>query len=436
MANTLSTQSLVAKAVAFKWAAQEGFADHLEFQTEGVPDAVDNTGYTVNLRRQARHAGTVVSTGYDYNLTAFTQPGQTTTDSSGATVTSAGYSARVDATLPLIIDTRIEANLQLSMEELMFKVTAEEAIERHIEPAIVQMRDQANLLIAQKISKYAGASVVSDGTAALTTGIVNGIYKAKALMTSRGMAPNAKKNMIVNPNVMPIIGASNANVFKANTEKTWSMGEYQPIAGFDIYESALLDVPTVVAAGGTITVDSDTPARPTIWAQTWTLKCSGWVQNRVIKAGTKIQIKNSGTVINFCNPTVYTDTGYSAIFTVVSDATAVTAGGVVTLTLSEPFIASGAAQSVVADLVPGTSTVEIINSGLTRPSYAFSNDAVTLVSPKVKVPYGVKAQHFKLGGFNIALVEDHWPGTLQSITKLVLFLGAAVKRPESIVAIY
>jgi hypothetical protein len=143
----------------------------------------------------------------------------------------------------------------------------------------------------------------------------------------------------------------------------------------------------------------------------------------------------SGTAINWATPFVGTDTGIVATFAVTQTVTA-SGTGTATLTLTEPAIFTGAFRNIFTELVVGSTAALAIATGTARSSYAFSNDAITLVSPEVAIPEGtVNSRNLKLGGFNIGMIEDRWPGTLQNIVKLICFVGGAVPKPEGIVAI-
>lgn len=420
MANSFQNQKLIEKAVAFKWMAAQGFADRLQFRNDLVPGAQKNAGYTTTIRRPSRIQATAGITGLDYNLPGVTSP-------------AVSYSNLADATVPVTVEKRFEVNIQASMEELTFELDRDDVVQRFIEPAIVSMRDQINLYISNKIEAAAGNTIVK----ASSTGddIIKSLFDAKALMSQRGaLTASTKKSVLFNPGIMPTLGVANAKVFHSNDGAgLWANAEYAPLAGFDVYESPLLSVPTITSAS--YTVAAGTGARPTSWVQTWELTLGGTTSGATIKAGTKIKFSNSGTVINWANPTIGTDIGYGATFTVAQDVTPTGSTAVVKVT--EPFIPTGDSKNVTADLIPGTTVVTIVNVGTSRPSYAFANDAIILVSPEVKLPSGLDySKSMKLGGFNIALIEDHYPGTLQTITKLVCFAGAAVVKPEGVVALY
>lgn len=427
MANTFQTTSKIEKAVAFQWEAFKGFADHCEFHNDELPSAVDNTGYSKLIRRPSRHKTTASGVATDYSLPGVTQP-------------TVGYGAMVDATFPFAITQRFETNLQVSLEEMMFKLDAKDVMDRHLTPAIIDHRNQINAYIAANIEAAAGNTIVTDGSA---DGYNSGIFKARQLMINRaGIVDGKDKTLLLNTGVLPVLGTGNAKLFHTvDNASQFQSGDFQKIAGFNIFESPTLSTPTYTAIGASAVVaaaQNVTNFLTAAWTPTWTLSVTGATANVVIKAGTKIKFTNGSTDVRWIVPSVGADAGFAATFTVVSDAT-FDGTGSGTLVLSEPFIAGGDFQNVSANLIAGSTkvVVAVTTGSVLTPSYAFAKEAIWLGSPEVKYPKGVdRGISMKLGGFNIALIEDHWPGTLQSITKIVSFLAVGVAKPEAICTLY
>ena len=427
MANTFQTTSKIEKAIAFQWEAFKGFADHCEFHNDELPSSVDNTGYSKLIRRPSRHASTATGVAADYSLPGVTQP-------------VVGYGAMADASFPFAITQRFETNLQVSLEELMFKLEAKDAMDRHITPAIVAHRNKMNAYIAANIEAAAGNTIVTDGSA---DGYNAGIYKARQLMINRaGIVDGKDKTLLLNTGVLPVLGTGNAKLFHTvDNANQFQTGDFQKIAGFNIFESPTLSTPTYNAIGASAVVSAAQDVSGFLtaaWTPTFTVAVTGATANVVIKAGTKIKFTNGSTDIRWIVPDVNSDAGFAATFTVVQDAT-FSGAGAGTLVLSEPFIAGGDFQNVSANLVAGSTkvAVAVATGSVVTPSYAFAKEAIWLGSPEVKYPKGVdRGISMKLGGFNIALIEDHWPGTLQTITKIVSFLAVGVAKPEAIVTLY
>jgi hypothetical protein len=463
--NSLATQSLVAEWVAYNWEAQEGFADYVdEPEKDFVPKAVNNTGYSVSLRRPSRVETTVTTTNVNYALPGVTQP-------------PVGYSAKIDATLPFTIGTRLEVNLQTSMEELIFKLTKGQDVERHVSSALISLRDKANLILANLIEAGSSATlpVSTTGFAADPSGFMTQLFNAEALLSQRGALPDGKgsKSILFNNTQIYKVGVGNAGTFHADgSGKAWERGEFAPLAGFNVYKSGLLPVIAGALAIAGITVQSipttgnnsvstqvsPTGGLPFSWQQFTDLVLTGFTNNQVIPAGLTIKFANSGVAVNWCNATTFTDTTYAATFKVVSASAGTAPGGTVGqadvngklyVTVTEPIIPRTSASwgspytgtnspfaNVTADIVAGTTVSVVIPQTGTSyiPNYVFTDDAIVMYSPEVKIDRGaVYSQNIKVGNWNIALIEDRWPGTFQNITKAVMFLGAAIQKPEGII---
>ena len=209
MPNTFQTQSLVERGLAFAWKASEGFADRVSFRNDLVPGAVKNTGYSTTLRRPSYGGTTQAGTAVDYSLPGVTQP-----------VAPAAYDTLTDITLPITVSQRFEYNMQVSMEELTFKLSKEDAMKRFIEPAIVDMRDKINYFVSNLVAQSAGQVInTAANTDFPTKGdqFMQGMLQAKALMAYRkGITGNTQpKTALINPNVITNLGMANAKVYHA-----------------------------------------------------------------------------------------------------------------------------------------------------------------------------------------------------------------------------
>lgn len=425
--NTFKTTSKVEKALAFAWEAYEGFADHCEFHNDELPSAVDNTGYTKQIRRPSRHKATVTSVNQDYSLPGVMNP-------------IVPYGQMVDSSFTFAITDRFETNLQVSMEDILFNLEKSDVMSRHIEPAIIEHRNKINACIASYIEAAAGNTLVTDKT---TDGYNSAIYQARQLMINRaGISDGQEKTLLLNTGVLPVLATGNAKIFHSvNNAGQFQNGDFEKIAGFNIYESPTLSTPTYTSFGNSMVVASSQHVDELLtapWTPTTKIAVSGGTANVTIKAGTKIKFTNGSKDIRWTVPTIDADAGFASTFTVVSDSVLDGSGNGL-LEFSEPFIAGGDFKNVSDNLVAGSTKITAVTTAgtLLTPSYAFAKQAIWLGSPAVKYPKGVDSGiSLKLGGFNIALIEDHWPGTLQSITKIVSFLAVGIAKPEAITCIY
>lgn len=438
--NTFQTTSKVEKAIAFQWKEFDGFIDHLEFHNDELPGAVDKTGYSKLIPRPSRHKANLKDN-FRPELKVGADDGSYFEDLSltGVTQPTDGYGSMVDVSFPFQLRYKVVTDLQVSLEDLMFKMDREQAMDQHFTPAIIEHKNNLNLAVANLIEASAGNTIVTDGS---YDGYVEALYKSRQLMINRaGISAKTEKFALLNTSVLPKIGLAGAKVFQARgADNIYAKGEFEPIAGFNLYESPTLATPTynAIGAGAVVAAGYDVTQRNGVaWTPTWKVDLSGLTNNVVVKAGTKIKFTNT-SAIRFTVPTVGSDAGFDATFTVVKSATA-SGTGTVTLELSEPFIYGGDFGNVDQALIAGTTAVSLAVTAATRltPSYAFDKSAVWVGSPSVKYPKGVdNAINLKLGGVNISLIEDHWTGTLQSTTKIISFLAVGIAKPEAITCIY
>jgi len=426
--NSFKTQSKVDKALYFAFKEQAGIADKIDWRSDEF-SAQNNLGASISLRRPTEMAATVTSLGNDESL-----PGTVNTvgQPNTAGMPTVGYKTHTEPIIPLAITHRIETNMQYSLEDLTFNLTAEQAYERAIKPAMTRMVDKINKLIINALDGVSGQYVAgASGPAKASTGdewLVNA-HEANSIMEARGLvAPQGEKSMIVNPSVAPKLGPKQATVFHSvGADKTYKTGLLGQYAGYDMYSSGLLGPKTI---DGTSTVTITDITMPTVWQDGFSFTAT--IGTADLKAGTRLKFANSGVAVNCVNLSTKEDTGYAFVGVVASD---VATGTGKTVTIKEVAIATGDYQNVSAAITAST-TVTVANAGVIRPNYAFLNDAIAAASPEVKLPAGVKGRNINIDGINIALVEDHWPGTLQSITKLVAFVGVCVPKPEGIVTLY
>lgn len=417
MANSFKSQAKVDKAVYFAFKESAGIADKCDWQTEKF-SATENLGQTVAFRRPNQIIGNVTT----IDPRAYDLPG---------TMVPANFKSHVEPFVNLTVDTKVEAPLQFSLEDMTFNVDKDEVYERSIKPAIASIRDQINALMINKLDLVTGNSIYG---ASITTGSTGdewlaNTYEANSLLVSRGIPESEmRKSVIMSPKSVSKLAVKQATIFNApGADDVYRNGMLGKYAGFDFYSSGLLGAKVTNA---TATVDITAITLPTTWQPTFSFTAD--VAVATLKAGTKITFANSGTVVNWVHPSTKADTGYAAQFVVQED---VAVGTGVTVTVAECAVAAGDFQNISA-AITASSTVALINGGTTRPSYAFYDKAIVAASPIIKIPSTSKGRIINLDGFNLAIIEDHWPGTTQSITKLVGYVGMAVVRPEAVVAMY
>lgn len=415
--NSFKTQSKIDKALYFAFKEQAGIADRIDWRSDEF-SAQNNLGASINLRRQTELGATETVLGNDESLPSGMNP-------------TVGYKTVSEPVIPLAINTRIETNIQYSIEDLTLNLSADQAYERAIKPAMKRMIDKINANLINKMELSAGQYVAgASGPATASTGAewLKHPYSVNALFDARGVNVG-DKSILVAPDVQALLGPQQATVFHAaGAEKTYTSGKLGMYAGYDMYASGLQSARAINStAAVTITAVA---SQPTVWASSFTVTAT--IATADLKAGTRLTFANSAVPVNYVNLSTKANTGKAFSAIVLQDAPI---GTGVPLVLSECPVASGDYQNVSAAITAST-TVSVVNTGSTIPSFAFENSAICGASPEVKIPYGVKGRNINIDGINIAMVETVWPSTLQSITKLVAFVGIAVPKPESIVAIY
>lgn len=444
MANSLSAQNRIARAVAFKWEDMPGLCDHIAWAEETgsrmglnldeVPALVnpaENTGPTVSLRRPSRIDATLTTVGTDYSLP-------------GVTDTPLGYQARVDATVPLTINIRAEANLQLSMEELSLYLTNKQGIERHIEPAVTSIKAQINKQIAYVVSQYAGQSVsVGSAQTNWSQNWLQAASDAHNLMVERNATTYDTNKLTA------LVPGSTYSYLNANAGIVFNYGEDireaqakgltyndRRLAGYSLQPSPLTGNYYVPVAPSSV-VTTATAGVASGYAQTWTVPVSGLTASTTYKAGTVVGFSVSSANVNWINPLTKTDSGFQATFTLVSDATS-SAGGTATFTLSEALVYGGAFQNTtLTAALPSGAAMTFINASTSavtaRNSFLFDKSAIVGVSPNIVVPKGVyDVKQWRQSGVGITIGSVTYPNTWQEMTKIVVLAGVAVLKPEGV----
>lgn len=449
MANLIKTQNLVRKYLELDWEDQKGLKEKIEWRSDEF-DPADNPGDTITLRRPTQLKSTATAYGQDYSLPGVTQP-------------PVGYQSMADVTVPLKITQRLETNLQYSIEDLSTRFTPEQIRERYLNSALTEMHAKLDNFLASTMSLSSGQVIAnvsaSTGfsnlgtavTASTGNGLLAGLAAGQGLLNARGASPSGKgRYAVMNESAQGVLNLAQLTNF--NPQKTvsdiYNSGEMGDFAGFSVSRSPLLPTTGAVATYGSPTVNGANQGLHStvgginpgtgVWAQTWSLVTSGWTANVAIPAGLKIAISG----VNWAQTHLKTDTGVTASFVVVS-ATTATAGGAATLVLAEPLIYTGGSitdsyQNVTAAPANGA-TITVLNPSVLRPSFAFHKSAVLAASPEIRLTAEMKRRGsytMDFGGFNLAYISDVWPGTNQTIGKLVCFVGATVLMPEWVTEIY
>lgn len=435
------TQSLVENQFAFSWLKQPGLIERVNWDSSAAKKIgpQNRTGVSTNILRPPRATGTISS----YGSRNATLPGNT-----GSDIT---YQAINDAYLPLTIAYTAEMNLQTSIEELS-TTRSKEDIKRYIDQYVIQLRNKIeNNIATVALGGIGQATALTTDQTTYSANVIETLGNAKAMMIERNAIVSGQRDLyaIVHPRVAPKLGAGAASNFHfgSNPEgvQTRSIVPLS-LGGFDLIESPLVSSQSLVAQWSGVTctaavgfdgataVGGSTPASG--WAETTTVALTGLPANQVIPMGTIIY---SGVSENWINP----DTGSSgaqATYAVTSTVTA-TSGGVATVTIKDAPIYSGPYKNIDrSTAIPSGTTWFIFGAGgsasVQKPLICLGPDAIVGVSPEILLPSTVKVlSKLDFGGIKLAIIEDHFPGTVQGILKIIGFYGLTVQKGEAAVVI-
>jgi len=441
----IKTQSLVSDSFAFSWLKQPGLIERIDWNSEAARKIgpVNRTGESVSILRPPRATATISAFGARNTIL----PGST-----GSDIT---YQVINDAYLPLTVAYTMELNLQTSIEELTTRMT-KDGVKRRVEQFAIQARNKMENSIASLALSGIGQATKLTTTSGATysQNVIETLGNAKAMMIERNAAVSNQRDLfcIVHPRVAPKLGAGAASNFHfgSNPERIQERGIVPlNLAGFDLFESPLVSSQSIVAQWGTgaVTCSADVgfdgaaaiAGSPTAsgWAETMSVPLAGVPANQVIPAGTVIY---PNTQDSWINP----DTGSAgaqATYVVTTTVTA-SAGGVATLTVKDAAIFTGPYKNINRTTVIPSGTAwyiypAAVGASVQKPLIALTGDAIVGVSPDIILPSTVKlVEKMNFGGITLALIEDHYPGTVQGILKLIGFWGLAVQKGEGAVTIF
>lgn len=124
-----------------------------------------------------------------------------------------------------------------------------------------------------------------------------------------------------------------------------------------------------------------------------TLNLSGLTAGHTIKAGEVFSIGAAATAVNFVNPRTKQSTGQLAQFVVLEDAVA-DGAGLVTVTIANPIITSGAYQTVTQAPANGAAVTWLGTASTAyRQNAVFHKSAIALVFAKLSDPFTGEASY-------------------------------------------
>lgn len=438
--NFAKTQSLVSERFAFSWLKQPGLIERIDWNSEAARKIgpTNRTGESVSILRPPRAPSTISAFGSRNTIL----PGST-----GSDIT---YQVINDAFLPLTVAYTMELNLQTSIEELTTRFSKEGVMKR-IDQFVIQARNKMeNSISSLALAGIGQSTILTSDQSTYSANVIETLGTAKAMMIERNAAVSGQRDLycIVHPRVAPKLGAGSASNFHfgANPERIQERSVVPlNLGGFDLFESPLVSSQSIVAQWAGVTSTAATgfdgagaiSGSPTAsgWAETTALALTGIPANQVIPAGT---ILYSGVNESWINP----DTGSAgAQATYVVTQTVTALGGVATVTIKDAPIFSGPYQNINrTTAIPSGTTWFIqgaaVGASVQKPLIALTGDAIVGVSPEIILPRTVElVEMMNFGGVKLALIADHYPGTIQGILKLIGFWGLSVQKGEGAVTI-
>lgn len=322
---------------------------------------------------------------------------------SGAT-----YSAEdiQEAVVSLSLDNHKHVDFEITQVDM--KLEIEEATERYIRPAMVELAQQVESDIAAEYVNIGNFS----GTAGTTPSTFLEVANAKAVLDQIGVPDDDMTCAFFDPAASVALANGLRTVFPQKiATKAIERAEIGMYGGAMLYKNNSQAMHTVGGLGGTPLVNGAsqnvTYAAATAnkgWSQS--LITDGWTAaaaNRLL-AGDVFTIAG----VNSVNRRTRVSTGALQTFTVLSDA-ASDGSGNATLTISPPMITSGSFQTV--DAAPADNAAITVKTGTAgsqhRQNLMFHPNAITVGMAPLDVPTaGADSAIESFDGISIAAVRQ------------------------------
>lgn len=426
--NVIKAQTRIANEVAFQFEENTRLARAIKFDNS-LFNPADNHGETWTLRRPGK-----VST-FQSNLAA---RGSFPTVGSAPT-----YGNYTEPTAQLTITKKFRQAIPVSQQDLTLAITGKQMESRGILSGAKIMARQIDQYLGGLMLAGSSQVIGTPGTPSTGTALLDRFVEAGALLDDRNVTMG-DRYAIIPQSVRQNLVSANRTLFNPNTKiaEIWKSAQIGDYAGIGFAASSLLPSDRATAPASAVTVSGAGQSAGTVWAQTWSLNVAG-TTGQIVRAGSLITISNSGTVINWCIPDTFQDSGRPAVFRVLADATF--AGSAATLTLSEPLIGplDGSGNSTngyqnVTALPANGATITFLNSVATAtPSLVFDDTAVVGCSPKIHVPDGIWSKSMTMdNGLNLTFIKTVDPLNLTEIFELQAMVGLGIPLPEGILTAY
>lgn len=458
MAAVFNRQDLFLEELAFAWPQETAILECISQDEEANRKltATNHAGSYINVRRPSW-----VQAYVDPNTTGSVAPNaQTgTTDfydeslASGVYTTATGFQSLQQASVPLVINHVIRADVEVSAQRLTQSLTRDQIRNEFIEPLMTSASEQIQKAVLDDINAYAGSAVVASSSYSsdYQKAVQDVIGQAGSIQRARkGIGMVHDGVFLSNQDVLYKFGIGVATNYHATDNPTkiqesgaWGgtrINGFRPLTSPLVTSKTLpaqLSAVTVAAAGGGVTNGL------TAYAQTFQVNLTGLGAGYVVQKGLKLYFQNASTSanVNWVIPTTKDDTGKVATFSVVSSVTADGSGNA-TVTLSGPAIYSGPSRNISITTVLTGYKVFIVGAAVgastVTPAYIINPKAVVGAWQQYDVPIGTPwSKHVRTkNGARFTLMIDRYPGTQQSVLSLRGFFGTALRAEEGVTVGY
>ena len=336
-----------------------------------------------------------------------------------------------EGTVSVVLAFRKKVTFVISSEDLTLKV--EDANERYIKPAMVELAQQVESEIADQykfIFNFVGVPGTSPGS-------FLAVANAGAKLDNLGVPMDEDRNAFYDPNSSVTLADSLKTVFPQDiARKAIERALIGMYGGFTLFKNQSLKIHTPGVNTGTPLIngaDQNVTYETSKDTGTQILLTDGWTSDvtDIIRAGDVFTIED----VNSVNRRSREDTGELAQFVATEDANSGAATGPASLLISPPIIIDGAYQTVTNVPVDGA-IITIISSlvpgdGLKhRQNIAFHKNAITLATAQLDLPVdGASASRQNFMGVSIRAVRQYNITNDENRFRFDILFGVKVQNP-------
>ena len=355
------------------------------------------------------------------------------TANSGATFSAEDIQ---EAVTTLTLDQHKHVDFEITAVDM--KLEIEEATERYIRPAMIELAQQVETSIA---SEYVNIGNFS-GTPGTTPSSFLDVANAKSILDQIGVPDDDETCAFFDPAASVALANGLKAVFPQKiATKAIERAEIGMYGGANLYKNNSQALHTVGVNTGTplingasqeVTYATATASKG--WSQS--LITDGWTnsQTGILKAGDVFTIADVYSV----NRRTRVSTGDLQTFTVLADANSGASTGPATFTISPPIIVSGSFQTCDAGPADGAAIVVKTGTGAAqyRQNLMFHKNAITVgMAPLDSPTAGADSAVESFDGISIAAVRQFDIANYKTKFRFDILYGVLTQNPEFAVRI-